>query len=148
MFWGGPNFFGWIQIILVRLKLDFSGLIFMIWTCAKWLGPDQYKVDLSKNTIKYSAKIIWTVQNHFGPIEGHGIRNLLPTYSKILLKTLAWNFNDESTWYFNRRSTLWSFESKSQGPVNCGQFWWILFKHYDTHSAIWFDFIKLFVISF
>ena len=34
-----PNWFGQIQIILIRFKLDFSGLIFIIWTCAKWFGP-------------------------------------------------------------------------------------------------------------
>jgi hypothetical protein len=33
--------FGRVQIILVRFKLDFSGLIFIIWTCPKWFGPDQ-----------------------------------------------------------------------------------------------------------
>ena len=27
LFWSGPNCFGWVQIILVRLKLDFSALI-------------------------------------------------------------------------------------------------------------------------
>ena len=43
----GPNCFGRVKIILVRFKLDFSGLIF----------------------------IIWMVQNHFGPIEGQGIRS-------------------------------------------------------------------------
>ena len=28
----------------------------------------------------YSTKIIWTVQNHFGPIEGQGIRVICITF--------------------------------------------------------------------
>ena len=35
LFWSGPNHFGRVQIILVRFKFDFSGLIFVIWTCPK-----------------------------------------------------------------------------------------------------------------
>ena len=42
-----PNCFGRVQIILVTFKLDFFGLSF----------------------------IIWTVQNHFGPIEGQRINH-------------------------------------------------------------------------
>ena len=34
-FWSGPNRFGRAQSILVRVKLDFSGLIFINWTCPK-----------------------------------------------------------------------------------------------------------------
>ena len=32
LFWSCPNRFGWVQIILVRYELDFSGLFFIIWT--------------------------------------------------------------------------------------------------------------------
>ena len=39
LFLWGTNRFGQVQIILVRFKLDFSGLIFIIWTCAKLFGP-------------------------------------------------------------------------------------------------------------
>ena len=35
LFWIGTNCFGQVQIILVMFKLDFSGLIFMIWTSPK-----------------------------------------------------------------------------------------------------------------
>ena len=35
LFCTGANCFGQVQIILVRFKLDFSGLIFKIWTCPK-----------------------------------------------------------------------------------------------------------------
>ena len=35
LFWSGPNRFVWVQIILVMFKLDFSGMIFMIWTRTK-----------------------------------------------------------------------------------------------------------------
>ena len=37
----------------------------MIWTRPKQFGLDQNNL--------YSSKIIWTVQNHFGSIEGQGI---------------------------------------------------------------------------
>ena len=37
----------------------------MIWTRPKRIQPVQNDW--------YSTKIIWTVQNHFGPIEGQGI---------------------------------------------------------------------------
>ena len=30
LFWSGLIHFGWVQIILVRFKLDFSGLFFII----------------------------------------------------------------------------------------------------------------------
>ena len=43
-FWSGPNRFGRVQSILVRVKLDFSGLIFIIWTWPKWFRPDQNKL--------------------------------------------------------------------------------------------------------
>ena len=73
LLWTGTNCFVQVQIILVRLKLDFSGLIFIIWTCPKWFGPDQNKLYRSKTISTYSTNRIWTVQNHFGPIEGQGI---------------------------------------------------------------------------
>ena len=63
-----PNRFGRVQSILVRVKLDFSWLIFisnldlskMIWTRPKKIGP--------VHNDWYSTKKIWTVQNQFGPI--------------------------------------------------------------------------------
>ena len=57
-----PNRFSWVQIILVRLKLDFYGLLFIIWTRPKLIGPIQIDWHLTK--------IIWTVKTHFGPLEG------------------------------------------------------------------------------
>ena len=58
--------FGRVQIILVRYKLYFYGLFFynlhlfkMIWTRPKQIGPFQNDWD--------STKMIWSVQNHFGP---------------------------------------------------------------------------------
>ena len=39
----------------------------MIWTQPKRFVPNQNHC--------YSTKMIWSVQNHFGPIEGQGIRN-------------------------------------------------------------------------
>ena len=36
MFWLGPNCLGWVQIILVRFKLDFlDSFFFFIWICPK-----------------------------------------------------------------------------------------------------------------
>ena len=35
LFWSGRNRFGQVQIISVRLKLYFFGIIFIIWTCPK-----------------------------------------------------------------------------------------------------------------
>ena len=46
--WMGKNCFGRVQIILVRFKLDFSGLIFIIWTCPKLFWPNQNKLDPTK----------------------------------------------------------------------------------------------------
>ena len=56
LFWWGPNNFGQVQIIKTSV----------IGTWPKWFGPDQNDLD--------PTKIIWTVQNHFGPIKGQGIR--------------------------------------------------------------------------
>jgi hypothetical protein len=43
-----PNCFGRVQIILVRFKLDFSRIFFIIWTLPKCFGPNQNKLDPSK----------------------------------------------------------------------------------------------------
>jgi hypothetical protein len=65
LFWWGLNCFGQVQIILVRFKIDFSGLIFIIWTCPKWFGPDQKKwthpkwLVLDQNNLN-GPKSFWT----------------------------------------------------------------------------------------
>ena len=65
-FWSGPNHFDQVQIrLLWTIFYDFD-LTKMIWTCPKQIG-------LVLNNW-YSTKMIWTVQNHFGSIEGQGIR--------------------------------------------------------------------------
>ena len=73
-----PNCFGQVQIDLVMSKSFWSGTIRLFWTIF-------YNLDLSKmiwtqpkqigpvQNDWYSTKIIWSVQNHFGPIEGQGI---------------------------------------------------------------------------
>ena len=66
------------KMILVRFKLDFSGPIFIIWTRPKQIAPVQDDW--------YSTKIIWTLQNHFGPIEGQGIRGLWIMWIYEMLK--------------------------------------------------------------
>ena len=58
LFWSGPKPYGRVQIILVRFKLDFM---------------DQFLLFEPVQNDCYSAKMIWTVQNNFGPIEGQGI---------------------------------------------------------------------------
>ena len=47
-FWTGTNCFGRVQIILIRYKLDFSGLILIIWTCPTRFEPIQNKLGSSK----------------------------------------------------------------------------------------------------
>ena len=64
LFWTGTNCFGQVQIILVMFKLDFSGLIFIIWTCPKCFGPNQ---------------------NDLGPSKTIGTRPKLSGQSKIIL---------------------------------------------------------------
>ena len=74
MFWFGPKRFGRVQIILVKFKLDFSGLIFIIWTCPKLFEPDQNELDPSKTIgtrpkLFGWSKIILDHQNHFGQVQ-------------------------------------------------------------------------------
>ena len=47
----------------------------MIWTRPKLIGPIQNDWCLTK--------MIWTVQNHFRPVEGQGISMLLESGTKI-----------------------------------------------------------------
>ena len=63
----GPKWFWTVQIVLVnsksfwsgsKFKLDFSLLLFIVWTCAKWFWPDQNELNPSK-TIGTWPKIIW-----------------------------------------------------------------------------------------
>ena len=67
-----PNCFGRIQIVLVRFKLYFSRLIFIIWTCPKWFEPKPEQIGPVQNNWLNQTKM--TVQNHFEPIEGQGIK--------------------------------------------------------------------------
>ena len=64
-FWSGPNHFGQVQIRL-------------FWT--NFYDLDQTKTNWAHTNDWYSTKIIWTVQNHFGPIEGQGIRVICITF--------------------------------------------------------------------
>ena len=43
-----PKCFGRDQIILVKFKLKFYGLTFIIWTYPKWFQPNQNELDPSK----------------------------------------------------------------------------------------------------
>ena len=81
-----PNCFGRVQIILHRFKLWTLIQKSLIWTWLKQIGPIQNGW--------YSTKIIWTVHNYFGPIEGQGINeskcidfHLLHYQNPYLIKT-------------------------------------------------------------
>ena len=47
LFWLGPNYFGQVQIILIRFKLDFYDIVFTIWTQPKQSWPNLNKLDPS-----------------------------------------------------------------------------------------------------
>ena len=59
----------------------------MIWTQPKQIAPVQNNW--------HSTKMVWTVQNHFGPIEGQGIRKLFFHEcffeQKYIIKIFDWN---------------------------------------------------------
>ena len=78
LFWMGPNHFGQFQIRLFWTNLYNLDLSKMIRTRPKQIRPVQNDW--------YSTKNIWTVQNHFGPIEGQGIisKPLINAYQKTI----------------------------------------------------------------
>ena len=65
VFWLGPNHFGQVKIRLFWTNFYNLDLPKMIWTRPEQIGPIQNDC--------YSTKMIWTVQNNFGHIEGQGI---------------------------------------------------------------------------
>ena len=65
-FWSGPNHYGQVQIIRISLEKSNLNLTKILWPRPKKFGPNQNNLHLSKTICK--------VQNHFGPIEGQGIR--------------------------------------------------------------------------
>ena len=81
-FWTGPNHFWQFQILKISLKKSNWNLTKMIRTCPKQIRPYQNNL--------YTTKIIWPVQNHFGPIEGQGTSPLNHRSSRIrkVVKTL------------------------------------------------------------
>ena len=89
LFCSGANCFGQIQIILIRFKLVFYRTFLIIWTCPKWFWIQPKRIGPAQN-YWYSTKMIWTVQNDFGPIEGQGIIMLHSiNVLKILRKWLS-----------------------------------------------------------
>ena len=66
------------QLVLDQNYLDGPK---MLWTQPKQNEPIQNDW--------YSTKIIWMVQNHFGPIEGQGIRFLHWNLTYLLSKSLS-----------------------------------------------------------
>ena len=69
LFWLGPNHFEQTQIIKFGPQKSNLNLTKMICIQPKLFGTDE--------NILHPSKTIWTVQNHFGPIEGQGIIALL-----------------------------------------------------------------------
>ena len=65
LFWTGPICFGRVQIIKISPEKSNLTLKKMLRARPKRFGPDQNDW--------YSTKMIWSVQNHFGAIEGQGI---------------------------------------------------------------------------
>ena len=63
-FWSGPNHFGTVQITKNSPGKSNLYLTKMFLIRPKRFGHDQNNL--------YQSKTIWTVQNHFGPIEGQG----------------------------------------------------------------------------
>ena len=82
-----------VQVILVRFKLNFSGLVFIIWTCLKWFGPNQNELVLDQN--------YWTFQNHFGPISRRTRHYFFGPWPFIILK----EFTSRS--FFILNSPIW-----------------------------------------
>ena len=69
LFWTGTNCFGQVQIRLFWANFYNLDLSKMIWTRPKQIRHVQNEW--------YSTKMIWTVINHFGPIEEQGIREFI-----------------------------------------------------------------------
>ena len=65
-FWSGPKHFAQGEIRLFWANFYNLDLTKLIWTRPKQIGPVQ--------NYWYTTKMIWMVQNHFGPIEGQGIK--------------------------------------------------------------------------
>ena len=59
-FWSGTNHFGQVQIRLFWTNFHNLDLCKIIWTRIEQIGAIQNDW--------YSTKIIWTIQNYFGPI--------------------------------------------------------------------------------
>ena len=82
-----PNCFGRIQIVLVGSKLYYFGQvqIRLFWTnfynldLSEMISTRPKQIEPVQNNW-YSTKMIWMVQNHFGPIEGQGIKQLIQIY--------------------------------------------------------------------
>ena len=86
----GPKLFWTVQIILIKYQL--------FWTCPIHFGqvqiikisPEKSNLTLTKNALGpdqnnwYSTKMIWSVQNHFGAIEGQGTKQMKNLIESIL----------------------------------------------------------------
>ena len=75
-----PNYFGRpLQIIKISSEKSNLNLTKMIWSCPKQIGPNKNNLD----PIQF-----WTVQNHFGSIEGQGIFRTIRNH--IFLELTYW----------------------------------------------------------
>ena len=66
LLWSGPHNLGQVEIRLFWANFYSLDLSKMIWNRPKQIGTV-----ITIGT--YSTEIIWTVKNHFGPVEGQGI---------------------------------------------------------------------------
>ena len=74
-----PNCFGRVQIVLLgpnnfgQVQIRFFWTIFYNLDLSKMICTQPKHIVPVKNNW-YFTKMIWTVQNHFGPIEGQGMK--------------------------------------------------------------------------
>ena len=138
LFWSGPNHFGQVQIRLLCTNFYNLDPTKMIWTRPNQIGPDQNKLDSTKikegcnrlGNLQWTqpslrrlqatsllqpslTKMIWMVQNHFGPIEGQGIWRL-QFFQKTNLKALTFAL---AYWSRNFSFVFWK-NSKHQKDIS------------------------------
>ena len=113
LFWSCPNHFGQVQIIKISQEKSNLTLTKMLWALTKTIRSN-FKKFAKKSLIWprpkffghspkrfgpdqnnwYSTKMIWSVQNHFGAIEGHGIRDILCFFMASKIESfdkILWN---------------------------------------------------------
>ena len=88
-----PNCFGQVQIILVKSESFLFGPNCFDQVQIRLLWTNFCNLDPSK--MWYWTKMIWTVQNNFGPMEGQGIRIRICSLVHIIRNVLLTGYNNE-----------------------------------------------------